>query len=191
MRITQKKRGIVTRKRTPIYLMQVEGNNRTEKNYLKAIGKDKKVRIVFTKGNYTDPINMAKNLLKEIEKEDLKNKNGDKAYCIFDTDIELSKQKQIDIAYQLLSKKTIAEIILSNPCFEYWFILHFSRENHAFNSNDEVMEALKKYIPEYEKNKNCYLLLQDKTEVAVKNAKAVEKTHRDLRARFKKDGVQS
>ena len=53
------------------------------------------------------------------------------------------------------------------------------------------MEALKKYIPEYEKSKNCYLLLQDKTEVAVKNAKAVEKTHRDLRARFKKDGVQS
>lgn len=191
MRIAQKKRGIVTRKRTPIYLMQVEGNNKTEKNYLKAVGKDKKVRMVFTKGNYTDPINMAKNLLNEMDKEDLKKTNGDKAYCIFDTDIELNKQKQIDTAYQLLSKKTIAEIILSNPCFEYWFILHFTKANHSFNSNDEVIEMLRKYIPGYEKNMDCYMFLQDKMEVAIKNAKHIENIHKELRKRFEKYGMQS
>lgn len=189
MRVTRKKRGVVTRKRTPIYLMQVEGNNKTEKNYLKAIGKDKKIRIVFTKGNYTDPINMANNLLKEIEKEDLRKKNGDKAYCIFDTDVELNKQKQINIAYQLLNKKTITEMILSNPCFEYWFILHFLKANHPFNSNNEVIETLKKLIPEYEKNMDCYSFLQDKTEIAIKNAKYAEKMHKDMRKRSKKYGM--
>lgn len=42
--------------------------------------------------------------------------------------------------------------VVSNPCFEYWLLLHFERASGDFLSAASVIDALKKYIPNYNKS---------------------------------------
>ena len=186
MGVSQKKRGVVNRKRASIILMQFEGKNKTEKYYFQNFNiRNKNYRIIFTKGHYTDPINMIENLLREVEKEGLSVEDGDKAFCVFDTDTDILKQQQIEIAYSKCAKNPIVEIIKSNPCFEIWFLLHFKFSTKMFNSSDEVINELKGFISEYEKNKDYYDSIIGNIETAILNAKRIEKHHLDLRKRFK------
>jgi hypothetical protein len=59
-RFSDKQRGKRTRKRKPIMFLSLEGNNKTEKLYLKAINEDygEKFALKFTSGRETDPANM-------------------------------------------------------------------------------------------------------------------------------------
>jgi hypothetical protein len=68
-------------------------------------------------------------------------------------------------------------ICLSNPSFELWFLLHFTPiVSKLFRS--EVIEKLKEFIPDYEKNKDVYDLLLDKRIEAIKNAKKLIELHK-------------
>lgn len=177
MKITQKIRGKVTRKRKSIILIQCEGKNKTEEIYFSNFRKNSLYTICFAKGNYTDPTNMVKSLIKEINDRGLNKNDNDKAYCVFDTDIDSKKQLQINEAYKLSKKNTIIELIKSNPCFEIWFLLHFKNTTKIFNSNENVIQELRKVLPNYEKNKDYYDLLENKTKDAIENAKFLEKYH--------------
>lgn len=65
-------------------------------------------------------------------------------------------------------------MILSNPCFEVWFLLHFRFSTKGYNNNEAVLNDLKKYWPQYEKKIGSYAELQPKTIEAVNNAKKVK-----------------
>ena len=69
------------------------------------------------------------------------------------------------------------EIIISNPCFEVWFIEHFGYTTKNFNSNAEVIDELKEKIPNYTKSINLHPLIIDKTDIAIKNCKKLENFH--------------
>lgn len=181
MKITQKTRGKVTRKRKSIILIQCEGKNKTEEIYFNNFRKNPLYTICFAKGNYTDPANMVKSLLQEINERGLSKKDNDKAYCVFDTDTNLQKQLQINEAYRLSKKNSIIELIKSNPCFELWFLIHFKKTTKIFNSNDNVIQELRKVLPNYEKNKDYYALLENRTKDAIENAKFIEKHHTSCR----------
>ena len=75
---------------------------------------------------------------------------GDLVYCVFDTDTDPIKQREIDEAIRQAGRSNV-EIVLSNPCFEVWFILHFGYTSKQFQSNEEVLRELRKNIPDYEK----------------------------------------
>ena len=106
------------------------------------------------------------------------------AFCVFDTDIGDEKQKQIDAAVIKASKKNV-EIILSNPCFEIWFLQHFGYSTKEYKSNGEVLRTLEGFIPEYEKNSDPFVILNPLTAEAIRNSKKLEKYHDDLGHRSK------
>lgn len=92
-------------------LIAVEGKNKTEKLYFNNYDDGKKsYSIIFAKGNYTDPLNLVKMLIKEIKTLGLNLKNGDEAYCIFDTDIDPSKNDIISEAKKLANSNNIKVI---------------------------------------------------------------------------------
>ena len=113
-----KKRDTLKRKRKPLMFISLEGNNKTEKLYLKALNNDNnKYALVFTPGRESDPINMYKSLKKTI-KESFNEDDGDKAYCICDRDFEVYKlDKLMKIRQDKTTEKNIS-VIVSNPCFE-------------------------------------------------------------------------
>ena len=95
----EKSRGRENRNRKPVLLIATEGKNKTEKNYLSHFAPFSKYAINFNANHYTDPVNMMKSLVNDIAKKKLNVKDGDRAVCIFDTDMQMdNKQDQIDIA---------------------------------------------------------------------------------------------
>lgn len=64
-RVGQKKRGNPSRKTKKIILMGTEGSNQTERKYFSSFNQlQNEYRILFSKGNNTDPVGVVNDLLK-------------------------------------------------------------------------------------------------------------------------------
>ena len=162
------------RKPKRVILIACEGNNKTEKNYLNNFsGLDKNYKIAIVPGNETDPLNLVKQTINAIKNKGLDLNDDDKAFCIFDTDINPIKNKQIKEAVKLSRKNKIV-VITSSPCFELWFLLHY-KYTTAFMNNDEVIRELKSHYPKYEKKCDIYSSIVNETFNAIERAKKLEK----------------
>ncbi|WP_256623635.1 RloB family protein [Methanolobus chelungpuianus] len=104
--------------------------------------------------------------------QDLDIKGGDLIWCVFDCDD--NTDDKISTAYKNAGKSI--NICLSNPSFELWFLLHFSYIETSLQ-NDGLIELLKRQIPEYCKNIDCYQILEPLTDTAIKNSKKLEQLH--------------
>lgn len=173
-RIEQIQRNRQSRKTKENILFEFEGNNKTEEIYFRNFQKrGNPYNIKFAYGHDTDPVGMVKSLISYMKREDINAENNDKIYCVFDADIDTNKQKRIDEAIKLATKNNI-EVIVSIPCFELWYRLHYSYTSKIYSSNKEILTDLKIYIPDYEKNKNVYEIIKDKTYIAIENSKRLE-----------------
>lgn len=179
MKVEMKKRGQVSRKRKPVVLISTEGNNKTEEIYFNNYKKNKKYSIIYSKGNYTDSLNMVNTLKKQIKEMELQKRYGDCAYCIYDTDADITKQSKIDKALAK-SNNTIIEMIPSTPCFELWYKLHFTNSTKSYSNSNELIRDLNTFIPNYQKNIDVYKIISDKTNIAIKNAISLEEYHKHL-----------
>ncbi len=162
------------RKKKNKIIIAVEGNNKTEKLYFDNFDDGKQdYSITIAKGNDTDPLGLVKNLDKEVKKSELYLSKGDMVFCVFDVDVDSNKNKIIDEAKKYAQKKGI-QVITSTPCIELWFLLHFEYTT-ANLSNNEVIKRLKKFNPKYEKNINIFPYINKNIDIAILNAKKLEK----------------
>ena len=156
-----------------IMLIATEGNNQTETNYFRHF-KSSNYRIIFTQGNDTDPVKMMTTLKKQFKEIGLEQDKGDLGVCLVDTDCEEFKNSQIKAA-DMLSTKSIKQYV-SSPCFEIWLLCHFEFSTKQYNSSNEVIKSLKKYLADYVKNdETIFEKTMHKIEIAIKNAKALNK----------------
>lgn len=168
-----RRRNINSRKSKKVILVAFEGKNKTENNYFSNYRlRDKDYIIKLVPGNETDPINLVNKTIIKVKELGLNLEENDRAYCIFDTDLDERKNMQI-IKARKLAKKYHIIMITSNPCIELWFLLHFEYTT-AWLSNNDVINKLKKYYPKYEKNINIFPEIKDKVFEAIKNAKKLE-----------------
>lgn len=176
----QKKRGQVNRSRTKLILIGTEGRNKTEKIYFNEFFRSSKnYKVRFPSSTETDPVGIVESAIRYIRNEELDLKHGDLAFCVIDTDTDKLKQIQIDKALRLADNNEI-QVLLSNPCFEIWFLQHFRYSTKNYLSNDEVIRELTMYIQEYKKNANVFDILKNNQDDAIKRAKQLEKYHVDL-----------
>ena len=68
--------------------------------------------------------------------------NNDKVFLMFDLDV--------DIMLERLQKIPDSVLLVSNPCIELWFLLHY-QDQRARISSDECIQKLMKVSPEYKK----------------------------------------
>lgn len=150
--------------------------NKTETIYFKNfVSRD--CIIKFSTGNSTDPVNMAKELVQFMNREDIKQEYGDKIYLLLDTDVNQNKQKQIDEAFKICNANGI-EVILSNPTFEIWYKLHFEYTTKYFRSSKQVKDEIKLKIKDYSESMNIYPFIKSNVQIAIVNAKKLEEYHR-------------
>lgn len=151
-------------------LIALEGKNKTEKIYFNNFDDGKKpYSILFAKGSFTDPLNLVKILISEINEIGLDLSNKDKAYCVFDTDTNKEKDKLIKEAKQLAKENNI-EIITSTPSFELWFLMHYEYTTALF-TNKSLLNRLQKHNKKYEKNYNIYNEINNKTNKTIEREK--------------------
>jgi len=100
----------------------------------------------------------------------------DEIWCVFDT--ERFSQKGPRKFSQALNMAAANGVLLaiSNPCFEYWFLLHFVRCGNSLSTGKRACDKLKKYLPSYEKGNSLFAQLYPLTDTAIANAKDVLRT---------------
>ena len=162
------------RKRRKLIILGTEGKNKTEMLYFSQLEKKQnKYHFIFASSNNTDPNGIINSTALKAKKEKINIKEGDFSAALFDLDLDIVKIKNIDQTLKLAEKKKV-NLYTSNPCFELWYLLHFIYTTKSYSSNADVIKELKKYIPNYEKNRCDFNILNPLSYKAITNARQMQ-----------------
>ncbi len=169
-KFTTKKRGTAMIPTNPIIVLIVEGRNVTETLYFRQFNKPHVGYIirVLASGSSTDPEGMLEKLDRFWIENELNTDKGDRGFVVLDLDCDDRKGQLIR---KLEKDSKIAHFVVSNPCFEVWYLLHFQYTTHAFSNSTELIRELRRFISDYEKNRDVSEILSSHTDAAFENAK--------------------
>jgi hypothetical protein len=170
-------------------LIVCEGKE-TEPNYFTALRNylrlsTVEVMVINDGGAPISIVNMATRLVnrrkKEVRKKE-KQSQIDIVWCVFDcenpnlnTTLNVAVNKADSLNYRLA---------VSNPAFEFWYILHFINTTRPFNNGKEVKEFLKIYIPNYCESLPVFTQILINVNTAINNSTQSLKNHPDGNNRF-------
>lgn len=86
---------------------------------------------------------------------DLVIENGGIAVCVCDADITRAnpaEQIRLKELKQKFSNNDNVVICDSMPSIEFWFLIHYLNTSKYFNDSKEVIQVLRRWLPEYNKN---------------------------------------
>ena len=157
-------------KRKKMIVFSFEGkNNKTESIYFSnCVACDDDYVLKRFSSGVTDPIKMIASTKSKRKTYDY-NAKEDRTFIFMDGDNNKSKIKTIKEIEKSLPSDI--KIVLCNPCFEIWYLNHFVKTTKSFLNSEELINELKKYIPNYEKNKDYSDVLLEKILVAIDNSK--------------------
>lgn len=104
--------------------------------------------------------------------------------CVFDRDVSTHNQKERERLNHLMNQYMNNENVIfcdSLPSIEYWFLLHYENTNRSFKDSKAAEDALRKFIPDYEKTAQflekekwvCDLCADEKLALAIKRARSL------------------
>lgn len=103
----------------------------------------------------------------------------DVVFCV--VDVDKHKPDSLNAAIQKARDNDI-KLIISNPCFEYWYILHFEKTGSKYYDHHKPQSDLRKTLGKiykdkhYKYDKGCcgfFDKVYPKTATAIKNSKAI------------------
>jgi hypothetical protein len=101
------------------------------------------------------PRNFAQQSLEEMQKlVDRVLEDYGVAICVFDADVARSNSNEMAKLNYMRSKYANNKNVVicdSMPSIEFWFLIHYLNTNKYFNTSDDVIEVLRKYIPNFSK----------------------------------------
>ncbi|MFI7002776.1 RloB family protein [Nocardia sp. NPDC050175] len=119
---------------------------KTEKTYLQAVVQEpwvsariKKKKVQFINGGPSELVRKTAQTRCRI--------GFDRAYAVADRD-----DFDVDSALKIAQGVGIP-LLISNPCFEAWLVLHFADCRKYLEDGDAAQQRLRKYLPTYEKEK--------------------------------------
>jgi len=167
-------------------LIVCEGQE-TEPRYftsLKAMYKLKLVEIeIIGKGETPiTVVNRALTMQEEREKDAEKDgfftgSKFDEVWCVFDREGNHQSPSFHQAVNKALANKL--ELAISNPSFEFWFIIHFEQTTKPFQNASDVIPHLKKHIPNYQKNLEVCNKIFHLTEDAIKHSEWILNSHKE------------
>ncbi|MGM0431654.1 MAG: RloB family protein [Spirochaetota bacterium] len=168
-------------------LVAIVGEGKTEWHYFDSMKNHKRFPFKIKpelpcNSNWRGVLRRARNLIKE---------HYDEVYCVLDYDEIISDTSELrkfeSEIRKLKSKKSTQNIqfILSMPCIEYWFLLHFKKtvSSREYVSYSELKPELLQHIPDYEKTEKYFRMCDfykmmskdNKEEHAISLAKEIKK----------------
>lgn len=130
-----------------LFVIATEGA-KTEPTYFKLFnhyGYAVAVKCIAAKDK-SAPAHVLKSMQDHIEKNDLM--EGDEAWLVSDTDNWREADLKALRAWSTCD--TSYGLAVSNPCFEYWLLLHFEDAKGGPDAN-ECLRRLRKHMPHYDK----------------------------------------
>lgn len=80
--------------------------------------------------------------------------DGGKAICVFDADVSTwneTEKEKLDRLRKKYAKNKKVIFCDFMPAVEYWFLLHYENTNRFLGTSKAAMQALRKYMPDYDK----------------------------------------
>ncbi|WP_103562460.1 RloB family protein [Actinomadura rubteroloni] len=99
----------------------------------------------------------------------------DEIWCVFDIEAPIPQPK-IAEAVDLAMRKGV-RLVISNPCFEIWLLLHFS-EHNAYLTTNSAYRKLRLHLPNYDKHVD-YVTFSSNYVIAKDRAKILDRRHQD------------
>lgn len=165
----------------------------TEPNYFESLRRQLKLKLVEVEveGEGAAPISVVNHALIRRDERERQAKNFqrrsqfslppfDEVWCVFDVE-----KPDKNPSFQQAVNKTRSnklELAVSNPAFEYWYLLHFKETTQPFADATELIRALKdkNCLPNYEKDLNICDILFVHTDTAIERAGRLLDNHPDL-----------
>ena len=174
-------RGRNKRHTKPVVIIVCEGKVTEPKYFGNFKGRHKPIKIEIVKGaagkNYDALIKEAD---RAVHKHVIDTDGSYSVWCVSDVDVDHNTPGNYSTRNDQL-KKYVAEaksrkfeVALSNPCFELWFLLHFTPNPGYMRDYDAVKKELSVGLPNYQKNSDVYSLLAANQATAIDNAKSLE-----------------
>jgi hypothetical protein len=141
------------------------------------------VDIIFADHAGSDPKSVVRAAKDRNEQQDARAKKDlddpfREVWVVFDTEgpqnaaRQTAAQNAIEQARQLQFNTAV-----SNPSFEYWYLLHYEYTTKNLADGSAVIHKLKSHLPDYDKGKNYFSILREKTQDAIANSKKALKDH--------------
>lgn len=180
----EKKLGRRTQNRVSIPKILIVTEGLSEEIYFKSLKEILKLSsVTVIKSSFTDSIG----IVKDARNYEIKSINSKDEYncifCVFDLDTVKDKQFISDIEEYNKKNEEFSSVIypiLTFPCIEFWFILHYNCHSAPFSNTrnrsigDNVKSEFKKYQNNYhETNRDCIYEIASEYKTAVHNAKAI------------------
>ncbi|MEV6984129.1 RloB family protein [Sphaerisporangium sp. NPDC051017] len=94
----------------------------------------------------------------------------DEVWAVFDVD-------EFDVTEAVReAAKSNVNVAVSNPCFEFWLLLHFVNRRGHLNSYKQANALLCKHLRDYDKAQLDCANFQDKIDIACARAKDIDET---------------
>jgi hypothetical protein len=163
-------------------LLVCEGS-KTEPKYFESLRKELRLTTVevMVVGHGEAPktvvqraVDLRKTRKREVRRG-RKDFNYDHVWCIIDVEQPHENPSLLPALNQARDNKI--DVALSNPCFEYWFILHFADCGRPLIDQDGVVRELKRHIPKYDKVQDVFERVWASVDQAVRRARAIKKSH--------------
>ncbi len=159
------------RKVTPVMLIVCEGSA-TEPTYFNAVTKYLRLAAVTVRGaKGSAPMTVVQDAVKAKTRREGEAQESpsiapyDQVWCVFDVDQHPKLKDAVAFA-----EKYQINVALSNPCFEFWLLLHFERFAKTNQSRSQIRRELNRHIPDYCKGKDYSSLLLPRLHSAVTNS---------------------
>lgn len=155
-------------------LIVTEGSE-TEPRYFKSLGAELKLGHLRVEGKHcgSAPISVVDHAL-ELRKA-ARREPYDAIWCVFDRECNPDHQ-----SFPAAIDKARANglyVAASVPCFEFWYLLHFTYSTGAWPSSHALMQAIATHIPEYAKSAAVYPTLRPHLDDALTRAEQTRQHH--------------
>lgn len=97
----------------------------------------------------------------------------DVVYCVLDVDEHATLAKARDKA-----RAHDLRCIVSSPCFELWYLVHFEAGDRPYKRCDQLIARLRVHLPDYEKGRSRpFERTWSKVDVALGNSRRLTEAH--------------
>lgn len=157
------------RKRNPVVYIICEGAE-TEPRYFRAFRtRYCNIDIIPLSSPYKSADSLVRKAKNTLGEYPYYPDEGDVVWCVFDRDENTSAMLR---SAGEMADKNGYRIAFSNPCFEYWYLLHYTDHTGYLEDCDAVIRQLRKKgrLREYTKSDDLYQTLLPKQQEAVSRA---------------------
>lgn len=163
----------------------------TEPNYFKSLREYLKLPTVNVKvkDRAGAPISVVKEAEALVKKRQEDIRDGrtrlppfEAVWCVFD--VENPHDNQSFNSAICSADQNAFQLAVSNPAFEYWYVLHFELTTRPFANGDELKDYLRRHIPGYHPAKSVFYDLVTSTLTAIRFAQRILDNHPQGDQRF-------